>query len=413
MVNGSKKGSFLLQHANTDLHKRLAGERKKQQIQKQMSAEMPEVACEGMRLADPDSAKGLHQYAHHFKVFMGWMGNCPELKKHHYVYQEAEDTYIIRHGDCKKTCRPQDDQRPICSECTSLSGAQSLRKRVAVCGLKKFAADLLSKRLFDNADSAKELEESVKQDVLYLRHKDRVDKILGLRNYQLQSWVRSTFCSMRRDRRTDLLQSFMDSVVSPCLCLNVTSLEQKKPLLLQMQQLFQRFLTDPNASDMEKIQVQIASSSVSGKLDRKPFMQGLLLTCLREVEREMEGKTLRGRIGKDSCMATDAAQSLSNEAGEMLAIHTGNVSLLKRFGFGAGRKLRDGWIEKLHSLSLPAPFLSLSDPEVIRENMNLIDQRLSEMTGRTGCGWASSRALIFYARHFVMRTAGTQRIIGE
>ena len=27
----------------------------------------------------------------------------PELQKHYYLYQEVQDTYMIRHGDCKKT----------------------------------------------------------------------------------------------------------------------------------------------------------------------------------------------------------------------------------------------------------------------------------------------------------------------
>ena len=49
MVNGHKMGGFLVQHAKSVRHKR------------------------------------------------------PELQKHYYVYQEVQDTYIIRHGDCKKT----------------------------------------------------------------------------------------------------------------------------------------------------------------------------------------------------------------------------------------------------------------------------------------------------------------------
>ena len=62
------------------------------------------MACEGMCLADPDSAKGLHRYAHHFKVFIGLDGKLARTEKMIMcTNQEVQDTYIVRYGDCKKT----------------------------------------------------------------------------------------------------------------------------------------------------------------------------------------------------------------------------------------------------------------------------------------------------------------------
>ncbi|CAK9015951.1 unnamed protein product [Durusdinium trenchii] len=155
-------------------------------------------------------------------------------------------------------------------------------------------------------------------------------------------------------------------------------------------------MQEPEATDLEKVSVAIASASIGGRLESNGFIQGLVLSCLRQSERQEQNKDCRGRISKNSCMATPGAKDLCQEAGTTLALYTGNVSLLRKFGVPNKKKNRC-WESDLERANLPQPFVSLSDPGKLKSNVTVIEQRLSEMTQNTGCDLASrlSRLLFF------------------
>ena len=376
---------FLGQHVGGDTHQKLHAQYLASKINASLEEPKPaKVKCQGVSFAD-DSCGALKGYEEHFKVWLSWKSACPELRKHNYIYQDADDAYQIVHGDCLEECDPRPGRRNTCEKCMALASKDGLRKVVILSAMKKFAADHLHCRLFQSEEVLKTLEAKMKNDVLYLRHRERVTKIIKWKTWQLQPWVRSSFLSVRADRRNPVLQTFLDTVVNPCLAVNATAAGNKKADLLLAQQSFERFLKDPMQPDMAKVQVAVASASLSGRLAGNPLVLGLVLSCLKVLERQEQGKSTHGRVGKDSAMHTDYAEELARESGVMLAVAGGNSSLLHRFGYSPKHMKLWDFASRLEKASLPKPLLSLNDAALHRENMRLIDQMLSGFTQTTGC----------------------------
>ena len=132
-------------------------------------------------------------------------------------------------------------------------------------------------------------------------------------------------------------------------------------------------------------QVAIAKASLAGKLQQNPLIMGMLLKCLKVVERQEAGKSTKGRISKQSILGTDTAAQIAQEAGVVLALAGGNAGFLKKFGYHKGHLMGHDFNEKLKQKCLPVPFLSLNDPELLKENMEMLDQKCSLFNRTTGC----------------------------
>lgn len=246
MVAPTLKASkyFLQQHIDSSTHQRFQAARRHASVSASLEEKVKDVDCEGISLSDEQSSRGLSHYSHHFRTWLSWLSDCPEFKKHHYCLVDDGTTWLIRHGECLKRCPQAPHGRSICRLCTSIVENGSLKKRVVQCALKKYAAELLRTRLFETSQQVADLQGRMQEDVLWHRHQDRMQKLHTWRDYELQSWVRSTFLSVRVDRRNENYTSFLDTVVAPCCSLNVTSVANGKPQLMQVQQIFQKFLED-------------------------------------------------------------------------------------------------------------------------------------------------------------------------
>ncbi|CAK9028794.1 Uncharacterized protein SCF082_LOCUS18513, partial [Durusdinium trenchii] len=341
---------FLRQHAESQLHMRLIAERQAATVKANLPAGL-EKACQGMALHD-ETIGPMHHYGHHMRLWLAWRSVCPEIQKHTYTYVERADGYELRHSDCLQVCSPIVGRRDMCQKCASLD----LRRAVVKCVLKKFAAQVLFAKLFETNAQLQSIIVNMKDDIVYQRHGRQVDKLLGLQVHELQQWVRSSFLSIRSDKRNTVLQAFMSSVIEPCLQTNVTAALDHKPQLLQVQSHFERFLTNPDAEEMDRVNVAVAQASLTGRLQNHPLIQGLILTCLRVIERQESGVSgTKGRIASNSAMSTETARSLAQNAGQMLAIAGGNSRMLALFGAGVRPWRNTNYSAELEKSSLPVP----------------------------------------------------------
>ena len=339
-------------------------------------------ACEGLSLLDEKSGP-LHGLREHFKLWMAWHPNS-ELSKHSYNFVQSSGSYILVHANCAKKAEPVAGRRNMCSECASLN---ELRKVVVRTTLKKFGAELLFQYLFGTEDSAKQLKLQIQEDVIYQRYQEPTEAIMNYEPFQLQQWVRQSFMSVRQDMRTAVYASFLESTVRPAITTNVVALKKIKPGLMQAQLHLEKFLANPNASDVDRIHAIIAQSSLSGRLDAHPLLQGMTLTCLRMLERAEGGHEGRGlttgRIGHNSAMHSEAARELALEAGRRLCLASGNKRLLSRFGC-AQKPFAGGCMKMLKEAGLPVPFNSISSEEQLADNLRLADQQMSAVSATSG-----------------------------
>ena len=336
--------------------------------------------CQGIRLGH-ESCGNLMGWEHHFKRWFA----CRDASSSKHQFSDQSGEMEIKHHNCLKVADVVPGQRPVCANCRSLQNKDNLYDRVRMHAVKKFAAELLYKRIFESEDAVKELVQQLKADILYHRSSKRMDVILEYKNWQLQNYVRNSFHSIRHDCKSENLQLFLDSVVNPALDVNLTNAESNKHQIVRCQESLQRFLKDPNTEDQEYVQAQVAKAVLSGKLSQNPMVMGLVLGCLRSTERDDQGKDHRGRNAKDSVAHLPLSQQLTRDAGVTLALHCNSTAVLGNFGLSKYHWQMGDFTTKLLKASLPVPFLSIRSPEALQENVLLLDQRMSALTGTTGC----------------------------
>ena len=298
-----------------------------------------------------------------------------------YVFTVSSGNRTLTHANCLKVATPVDkDKRSMCTQCESLS---YIRKVVVKMRIKIYAAVLLEARLFGTPECVEKAVAEINADPVGQRHPQQVRKVTELSPFQLQSWVRSTFLSVRDHLRGVAYKTFLECRVQPCLVQNVTKLAKLQPVLRQANAQLQKFLAQPSADGMDTVKAVIAKACLEGKMDTHPVLQGLALTCLRVLERKEAGLAgcTQGRIKAGSAMHSEAARELAAEAGRLLSLHGGNTRLLKLFS--AHTKPLMGIQEKLQQAGLPIPFNSFSSG-LLRENLQLVDQRLSASSGTFG-----------------------------
>ena len=378
--------NFLKQHCRGFYHKKAFAKTESYKIGTELGRQQdPDVfgLCQGICFGDP-SLGPLTDFEHHFKLWFSWKSENVDLQRHNYKYDDETKSWEIKHADCLGKSKVKPGARTVCQHCMKLTHKDSLRRVLVTCALKQFGAELLHAKLFRTETEIKELEDKMKQDIIYHRHSTQVDKILAYKDCELQQWVRFSFCSVTVRSRSPAFTSFLETRVLPAISVNVVSTKKRKPELLEAQLTFERFLKDPRHSDAEKIDIAVAQAGLQGRLRGDPLMLGMVLSCLKVVDRKEAGKKTHGPNSKESGLGSELAVELAAEAGTVLAASVGNSHFLSRFGFSKKHLQMDDFGERLRRAGLPVPFLALSHEETIRNNMLQIDQSFSAFTNTCG-----------------------------
>lgn len=206
--------------------------------------------------------------------------------------------------------------------------------------------------------------QTVKASPLY-REGQHFQNVLSMELRKLQQWVRGSF--MHDGAPTLHLKKFMDAVVKPSLACSAHDVPAQMQSVVAC---FTAIVKGGLASQEDLINLRIASSALKGEISSHPLVQGLMLQCRRLVQRQAEGKSMRGRRDGGT---TERENALIADAGLTLALHCGNATLAREFGLaGAACKVS---LPELQTHSLPQFALALNWDEVIDENWKLIHQR--------------------------------------
>ena len=352
----------------------------------EMRNEVPDpdpVRCEAFVLReDEEGDNKLSVLRKNIMEWISWQGEC-ELRRHSYCFktESGGNIFTIRHVDCQQQVVVKDrDDVPICAECQKIGDQNGIRRTVLKHVRKKFAAELLHAKLFVSDERVEQMKSEMKKHVIYKPHNQFFDTVMDLRTHELQTWVRKSFLCMTEKAKSAQFRNFMDTTVEPCMRINVHAALQTRPQIVQAQTLFTNFLEKGDPAIVDRINVEIAQASLSGKLQNHPLLQGLILSCLKMLDREERGLQMVGRDDESSLQFTEEARYLVQEAGSQLAILGCNKHILQKFGLRCRPQLPD-----LTDSGLPTPMLALQTAEAVRDNMILIDQRLSAATETSGC----------------------------
>ena len=386
---------FLGQHCSGATHMRLLAKWQGKDVDmEEETTAAQEVPCQGISFGD-ESCGALADYYDHFKVWLSWMSPSA-LREHKYEYSDEKGVHEIKAGHCRGTCVPAPGRRHVCDVCRALAHQEGLRKSIASCAAKRFAAELLHCKLFDTQECVKELVAKVQADVLGIRHPRMVEKAMTWKTHQLQNWVRSSFDSRRKDCRNPVFKQYMDLYVAPCLDVNVVAMKDKRPGIIQAQMAFQKFLSSPHTDALDKLDVAIASASIGGKLHNNPLLLGLVVSSLKVIGREEKGSGMKGKNSEKDPVWSREAAALAKDSGVTLALAGGSKGLLRQLGVYKA-PLSENVYDKLSAACLPVPYLALGDAEKLRENVVVIDQRMSSLNETAGCNLSARTCVLAVA----------------
>ena len=229
---------------------------------------------------------------------------------------------------------------------------------------KYYMTQMLSCQLFRGQDALQDLEAQIKAGAFYQKYSGRMNSLMRLTASQKQQYVRAAW--LKDGCGTDAMKNFVAIVVKPCLQVNVNSIPEQ---LAEIAAKFTCILAGGRASEQDMIDLKLASSVISGRLQGHPLIQGLALQCHRKLDKEERGVGMQGRRSSH----TELEEYLIRDAGVQLAIASGNSTLAREFGLSArAHKVN---FEMLSERNLPVPALAVCWPEVLQQNYLLADQR--------------------------------------
>ena len=427
--NGSLKGLqyFLDQHCMGDKHRAAVHQRQQRNTSgpdgsdpadgDESAAAAPLLQCPAYNVGNPESPGTLKLFKEEFNLWANYTkmeGKC----SHQYWQFGNEGAWHIRHLSCAGQFSPSPD-RPgatMCSHCADIGSPKNLQRRVMRFIEKFYLALYLNKKLFGTPGDVQEFLERVKKSNYGLHHEESWKKKISMQLLEIQTDVRRSFCSYKEEEISETQQLFINSVVRPCLKVNVCSVNDNLAGLasqyvtaLQNRRLSESriaigFFSLAGISDfecfcfftfthillhlliifdwdilricgdqeLEECNVQIAQAAVSGKLDSNPMVQGILMACLRRIGKEERGVT--SHAGRHpSCTQTE--HDLISNTAFSFALAGGNREL----ALDLGQNLRPPSLklEDLAGFGLPNPLLALcpSRSSQLQSNLELIDQQ--------------------------------------
>ena len=248
------------------------------------------VPCPGLCLNRVPSLQDM------WDEFLQWVSltQLNTIKTEHQYWTELSDgTYYVRHSKCTgEVLNVRRDN--VCPMCRSLVGAKGAVMRCIVrFNLKFFGAQLLCKRFFSSAEEKDGYVTACQGKNFFKKHKTSTDRIASLKDIELQRFVAASFMSLPRGFRSKCMETFIDSTVTPCLKVHPGSVTEMVP---EFANKFLRTLGRHNLTDSEKVNLDIALAACSGRLESNPFVMGILVKCMKHLEREERG--VHGNIGR-------------------------------------------------------------------------------------------------------------------
>ena len=375
---------FVNQHCNSATHRGNLSRLKKERTERE---------CPGLDLDAADCKLSSLQEEYQLWISFSTMGTA----SHSYWTDHSSGKFFMRHRECPKTFA---EQGSCCSLCLRLGDSRHGRKYVRRFMTKHHAATLLSMRLFSTEAEVEAYVSEFNSATFGKIYRESLSKLQALDLGALQKFVRKSFASLHG--KNALSRDFYALVVRPGLKVHVGTASGDVPIVAEK---FLASLQTGDVTEMQKVNLAIAKAAATGKLDANPFVQGILIKCVRSLEKAERGVfSTRGRL---QAKVTEAERSLVADAALTLCMSAGSSKgLAVELGQNAcpPRYFLDDLLE--HSLPCPALALLTDRKDQLQENLDIIDQRFPRTEGMT------SRRLLCALDHTYLQKAIQQVKLG-
>ena len=223
-------GKPTLQNAKFHCNRHIGGPRHltreaEQKEAASQAADPVSLPCQGYRVCRENPHGSLRWYATEFRLYVTHASLASVQGSHEYTATLNTGTWIVRHQECLGNIQViKGHPAECCKKCQSLGEPRSVQRRVLRFADKYFSAELLSKRLFCREE---ELEDFI-ADVSSTQYGTcgTWNQLQDLNNAQLQQFVRKCW-KYDVHITNDNSKHFLNSVVEPCLKVNVSSCDSK------------------------------------------------------------------------------------------------------------------------------------------------------------------------------------------
>ena len=357
---------FLDQHLESATH--IA---KKLRWEKEQQSKMVKYECPGLCVND---CSALQDCLEEYRTWVTHTQLSGKTSEHNYWSDLVADRWFIRHKDCAKEFESLavegEESKNMCPKCSQLARPDSVKKLVSRFTFKMHGAVLLSKKLYGSEDEVLQYVDSFNSQTFGKRHCNFLSKIQHLSTAELQTYVRSSFLTTPQSRMTPAMATFVSTVVNPTLKVHVGTASADVPVFVEK---FLAALQTGQLTEMNRVNLTIARAAATGRLDSNPFIQGLLLKCIRTMDRDERGASHRGRAGKASALE----QALVGDAALTLFMAVGGNNKILANKLGQNVSAPRLFLDELPARSLPLPTLALStsNAKQLEQNAVLIDQQ--------------------------------------
>ena len=314
--------------------------------------------------------------------------DAEEVLQHRYLYDKTAENHTLFHRSCPGVLNKQGILRAsktwsgdfVCSACMGLATEKSIVKRVCKFHAKCFAADLLKARLHNDCGAEEMYDKELHSPLAKLCKMYVVDleKIYKKSLLDLQCHVREKFLSIPVMRRHPSYQFMIGANVLPLVDVNIHGVNKGN---MKQATILAKCVAEKSMPSLSDIDLKLGCYVASGGLRSHPMVHGILIMLVERLRRAD-----RGVLSFKNLQLSDEERSVVSEAGMLLSVAACNKHLFREFGLLHAKPRVD-----LHTLlqsSLPDPFLSLSDADILHQNALLVENMLPrrpDMTGRRFC----------------------------
>lgn len=245
---------YLQQHLSSATHVANLKELEElQEGQKRMNSTGPSITtkCPGYCVSDPSSPGILMEYIEEFKLYLNHSRLLNHQTKHKYWCDMTTDQWFVRHVACPVEFEIplegfQEDTPTICPKCCSLGLPRGIVRGTIRFATKYHAAILLRNRLFGSEEDLQDSLAAVKASTFGVRQCKLWQDIVALSNIELQKYVRQCWTHIPVEEQSTSLQTFLMSVVEPCLKVHGSAVHSNVAALSDQ---FLNAMTSNNQSD--------------------------------------------------------------------------------------------------------------------------------------------------------------------
>ena len=232
------------------------------------------------------------------------------------------------------------------------------------------AARLLAARMFNAELVDGVLDEMDQTRLMTVGFEEKLAEIKNIQLPALQRFVRSQFLSIKKEKWSRTLRDFIESVVKPAL---VPAAQACDPRLASQAARLAVHLHKGTLHTVEQVELKLAVSVAAGDLRGHPLVQGILCAAIEQAQRAK-----RGVLSMRNHKLSETELGLMTQAGAMIAAAAGSRHLLKQMGLAFTQSALP--LDNLIAHSIPDAFCACKEPEILRENVNLINSALLPVT---------------------------------